>query len=506
MKQFLKLLVVALVSSGILSAPAVTRVTGSGVTNVQGSGVSNTAITAESPTDPGSLPAFRSVAATTYASRSSPTTINKPSGAVDGDLLIAVLMAAKSASTSTITGPAGWTLQTGFPQLVYDGSFEGAIYVWTKVAASEGASWNWTYGGGAQLTDGLVVAVSNPGTSSPQITLYKGTGSTTTTPGLTTTLANDLVIYTSLSWAGTGSMVVPTGSTPTFSEDRDLAGSTLYLAHGTLAAAGATSNKTQANGGTAPDPWAGMLIAMSPAPTGIKAQALLEFNGITATPATTANMNSGTVGVTGTWGAFTPATPTGFNLVSGSQRLLSNAYVNGATYAAGNTNNNRIGVTNSSGTVYAQLTPPQRSQIVTVSGWFTAGAPSNGNQLYDLVGFGGATTGGFSIFQLRNLIANYSVNIESDPGGVTTHSTDIVITQGSTYWFSFRCNWVAGTCDLYIYTTAGVLVGNVSSTQRSGEFISNLRIGNAEVGNGTGTNYFENVLINWFTAPQPMGP
>lgn len=84
--------------------------------------------------------------------------VTKPSGTVNGDLLVAYAVGTNA--RTNITAPAGWT--NSYSLTVVAGSVEGAIY--TKTAASEGASWTWTWAGSP--TDTLVYVLRITGWSS----------------------------------------------------------------------------------------------------------------------------------------------------------------------------------------------------------------------------------------------------------------------------------------------------------------------------------------------------
>lgn len=92
-------------------------------------------------------------------------TINKPSGVVSGDLMVAVL---GSVTSATVTPPAGWTVQ-------YQGSYTSnggpsLMAVMYRVAGgSEPASWGGTYSGGSSYGRNTVrcVAYRNVNTTTP---------------------------------------------------------------------------------------------------------------------------------------------------------------------------------------------------------------------------------------------------------------------------------------------------------------------------------------------------
>ncbi|MCK4500302.1 hypothetical protein KAU11_07380 [Candidatus Babeliales bacterium] len=86
-----------------------------------------------------------------YASRTT-TSLTKPSGTVDGDLLVAVFAHNDDKTISTV--PTGWTQQ---------GTTANAIsgintYIYYKVAASEPSSWDWVLNA-STFTAGVVLRV-----------------------------------------------------------------------------------------------------------------------------------------------------------------------------------------------------------------------------------------------------------------------------------------------------------------------------------------------------------
>jgi hypothetical protein len=218
-----------------------------------------------------------------------------------------------------------------------------------------------------------------------------------------------------------------------------------------------------------------------------------------------------------TW-AMTPATPTGLTIEShGSDRLDAVALrVSGTQFAAGSTSR-RLAMEHTNPSTYAQCTLPSGAGVgaaCTVAGWITMGPPDVGVSsagVFDLVAIHNVL-GHFAVLQLNNGNGGggtgYAVNIETDPAGVTTHSTYITLVPGTRYWFSLRADFVAGSANLSIYTTAGVLVGSVTaSAHTTVSNINTVRIGNGEVGTAAGTTtYFENLVIDYLKAAHPLGP
>jgi hypothetical protein len=125
-------------------------------------------------------------------------TVTKPSGVVDGDLLIAILGTGQdTGQTSMATVPSGWT-QLGSFTLNADGE---AVAVYYKVASSEPSSWNWIWqiSGNSQFTAEFCARLTDQYVAS----LFDGnataSGSTGTSlsfsDSITTTLTNDLLFF-----------------------------------------------------------------------------------------------------------------------------------------------------------------------------------------------------------------------------------------------------------------------------------------------------------------------
>ena len=86
-------------------------------------------------------------------------------------------------------------------------------------------------------------------------------------PGFTTTVANTFIIFTECDYGdNTTDTVVPTGTTPTFTEREDDV--LLYVADGTLAATGATGNYSHTCNSTGGSAWGAFLIGLNPSTGG----------------------------------------------------------------------------------------------------------------------------------------------------------------------------------------------------------------------------------------------
>lgn len=135
-------------------------------------------------------------------------TLNKPTGTTDGDALVAVvyLEIGTSDPPTGMSDPSGWSrLASG----IANSSFWMGVY--GKVAASEGASWTWSWTSSGYCS-GHVAAFSGTDSSNPFHQAAIGTattGSTLTYPSVTTTVANTMIVALGCAWSvGEGT---PTG-------------------------------------------------------------------------------------------------------------------------------------------------------------------------------------------------------------------------------------------------------------------------------------------------------
>lgn len=214
------------------------------------------------------MPVEGTPTSTTYAGRTN-TTVAKPSGLADGEWLL-FWHVLGGTPPPTPTAPAGFTLLSGFPVASTVGGFTINGRVWAKYIASAAAevATDYTVTHSADSSQGVMVRVSGRDPSSPfspSPTINSGTGLTTTWTGLTTVDdGTDIILFEFDFGDTTADTVVPTGSTPTFTEFFDSLLS--FGGAGQLATAGATGDKTHANnnniGGNG---WGSAMIAMAPA-------------------------------------------------------------------------------------------------------------------------------------------------------------------------------------------------------------------------------------------------
>jgi hypothetical protein len=213
-----------------------------------------------------SVIAFRGGASAGAASGTLSLTISKPSGTVEGDVMIASI--AVRPDTAVITAPANWTLVRRVDNANPNAN---SLAVYYKVAgASEPADYTWTFStstgsaGGIQSFAG--VDQSNP------IDVENGqntaSGLTHATPSVTTTVTNTMLV-TSHAFTSSATWTPPAGMTEVF----DVASETVPSASGISiegnyviqAAADATGAKTATAGNDA-DVGNAHILALKPAP------------------------------------------------------------------------------------------------------------------------------------------------------------------------------------------------------------------------------------------------
>jgi hypothetical protein len=244
----------------------------------------------------GALPVFRASSSTVYGS-SVNTTIAKPTGTVDGDILLAVLFQGNVAGSPAIpTPPAGWA-QAGSYTVPTDGTFDGRCSVWWKRASFEPDNYTWTHP--AYTTQMAMAAYSgcidngDPIDVSSTNSANFGGPLTATATGVTTTQVNTKLVYTGHNWTGSGTITPPTGMTERFD-------GLVYLADEDRPTAGATGDRTQAL--ASPGAWSAYLFALegAPATAGYSVQADPGSYVLTGSPASL----RGTAGLRAAGGAY----------------------------------------------------------------------------------------------------------------------------------------------------------------------------------------------------------
>ena len=270
----------------------------------------------------------------------------------------------------------------------------------------------------------------------------------------------------------------------------------------------------------------------------------------TSTPGaafTTAIGNAGTVcssGTTCSWssvtsgGSYSPTFLVGAN--QGAFTNLGPVQVNGtggALYAIGSLNHNSIGhedgdvgpgsnaTLNISGAISS-------ANAVSVLVPITLTMPGEGQETYagDLDMFGlWQVNGNYDMLQLNaqnsgtacDGITSGQIGIRLE-GKPTIHTPCIPVTAPGSYYVSVYWNLVTGFTQMYVYTATGTQVpcvpgigggqgtcnadGSTSVTMgATGTGLFEITVGNNEAGYNNGTiTYFQNIMMNWTTAPKPF--
>ena len=228
-------------------------------------------------------------------------------------------------------------------------------------------------------------------------------------------------------------------------------------------------------------------------------------------------MNAGTVegascdaGTNCSWG---PPANSAFT-VGANQGVLTNlgpvAVNGGSTYAANTLNYNSVAyntdVAGPGTTVPLNIygAPGTATSLSGLVGLTTPPVePLSGSDM-DMLSFL-ATNGDYAVMQFNPRCgtgSTYGVSIEVEP---TAHSSCISVLPQTNYYFAMYYNFTSGLATLYVYNPNGTLFGSTSVTSgNKGGTFSSVRFGNDENGFEPGTSYFQNLMLNWTTAPNPM--
>jgi hypothetical protein len=235
-------------------------------------------------------PVFRSKTNTSYPGSAGMIYLTKPTGTVENDILVATIVHVKAAPAQNDLVPdVAWN-KIG-TSTIATGSLVAKLETWWRRAtASEPATYGFDVWGSSNH-QGYIAAYSGCPTSGSPVDVFSqnsaNTGNTATGTGVTTTQANDLLLYHGHNWDGTGTLNPPTGMT----ERMDIL---VYAADQVIAAAGATGNRTQTLASS--NPWAVYMVALKGAggagPTAPTSSLLTAY-----TPGTDRNDFTGEVGV-----------------------------------------------------------------------------------------------------------------------------------------------------------------------------------------------------------------
>lgn len=292
------------------------------------------------------------------------------------------------------------------------------------------------------------------------------------------------------------------------------AGGAFYYQNWTPAQTTITSTATSRN-------WATTAIEIKPATIScglILGDFFIDMNGQTSgnTLTTTIMQNGTRLGQVNTY-VVSPATPTGLTVANTFSTRLNSVRVgppSGTTYSTANASKCMNLDNTHSFTCGRWVIADQSGQNirrkVSVCGFISIGATGDaGNELYDMVRIFTAINGDFAVFQLEaGTGSNYHVNIETNPGGATTHSSYFQVTKDTTYWFWFLYDLGTPSTSLFLYNSSGTLVNSITTSSvasQAGDYMGWVDFGNMELGASTGNTKFENIVVNT-SGRFPQGP
>lgn len=264
--------------------------------------------------------------------------VTKPTGVVDGDLLVAIQIADSDGTAAALTAPTGWTSAASITPTAM-----GPAKVWTKTAASEGTSYS--FGGGATSASEVAILAFTAGTwntTTPLASITWGGSTTSSTshvaPSITGVAGGELVCAFA-SQGGALTRTAPSGMT----ERTDSSVSSWASLETTtldLAAAGATGTKTAT--ASASLSYASLSFLVSPAAgapsfsgtTALTGSGTLSLSGAPKPTGALTLSGSGTLALSGV-GATSSFTGTLTLAASGSLSLAGRAAVTGTLGLSG---------------------------------------------------------------------------------------------------------------------------------------------------------------------------
>lgn len=217
---------------------------------------------------------------------------------------------------------------------------------------------------------------------------------------------------------------------------------------------------------------------------------------------TTTILGNGSHGDYTGW-TLTPATPTGFRVANSFVNKTSPLIVGTGVYNTGDASKS-FEITNSVTLTYSEIGISDHARL-TVSGFITIGANGAlGGDLYDLV-FVRNTGSQFATIQYNQGTDN--LGIETNPGGVTTHSTGFTASTGTTYKFNFFVDFKNTICKWTAWNSAGTQVVSENATLATNQLdIAVIRLGQGQTGTDTLTvNKLEHIMVDYW-ARYPVQP
>lgn len=223
--------------------------------------------------------------ATSATSSNTTLTINKPTGVVSGDVMIANIT--QTGNTTTNASLAGWTLIAGAQQST--GAPRRSTILYRVSDGAEGSSFNFALGSGTTSSVGSIIVFSGVDPSVFDVSpgsLTVGAGTSITVPGIVTTTNKVAVLFITGAGGLDGDIYSNwSGSTPAFSEIMDVSNTSVNnsvgAAWGVLSTKGATGDRTVEVDGNYY--WAGMLLALKPLAAGSTFKETYLYTGSTQT-------------------------------------------------------------------------------------------------------------------------------------------------------------------------------------------------------------------------------
>lgn len=236
--------------------------------------------------------------------------ITKPTGVVDGDLMIAVV----GAIGAVTSAPSGWTLVTSE-------TTTNKLYIYRKAASSEGTDYTWGFDNDG--ADGVIMRIDGHNSASPIGTTGTFNSQTnnanpTFTTGITPSVGDSLILMLGVYDGGGGGSVATFSivtSNPSWTAriNTQMAdGKGLFCASAVRPQATATGNFSVTSDLSASTDWFGALISLPPNPDVTVSPSVITASTSLFSPTVTgtALVTPAVVTVTANIQAPTPSTPT----------------------------------------------------------------------------------------------------------------------------------------------------------------------------------------------------
>ncbi len=188
---------------------------------------------------------YRAAASAGATSGTLSLTINKPTGTVSGDVMIAAITVRPY--TATITAPSGWTLIRQTSQST--GTTSTQATYWKAAGGSEPTSYAFTFSASTGSAGGISTFYNINTTNPINAENGQATASSLThaTPSVTTTVANTMLVATT-SFVSSATWTPPAGMTESIDRASDgvpnVNGVSIEVSYTTKASAGSTGIKT----------------------------------------------------------------------------------------------------------------------------------------------------------------------------------------------------------------------------------------------------------------------